>query len=128
MLPRNLVMIRTVKISLGSATKTKIRKLLSLTCRLRKYTNDCIDYIWNSNTPLKELSYKNVYPTSSITHSHIQFCWRQACSITNIARKLNFKNLCKKPILKHSVQLSAQTSRISIKLKHFDYALKISGR
>lgn len=121
-------MNRAIKVSLEFVTKRKFRRLDHLLRRLRKLTNDFIDYVWVNDGALDSATLNSMFCPQLSARQRTD-CLKYALEII-ASTKASAKVLGKipiKPILKRAFKFSSLTATVERGKGCFDYVLKISG-
>ena len=121
-------MKRAIKVSLKSATATKLRRLSHVVRKYRKLTNRYIKFIWEGDGKLNAATL-NAVPCPTLGYRQRSDCLKYALEIV-AATKASAKSLGitpQRPALKRSIKFSSLTATVEKGKGSFDYVLKVSG-
>ena len=121
-------MQRAVKVSLGLATATKLRRLDALRREIRSCTQAYVDSLWTLPGKLDAVTLNRV-PGGSLSYRHRSNCLKVALE-TAIATKRAAKATGRpvsKPTIRGAIRLSSLVAQVEKSKGTFDYVLKIAG-
>jgi transposase len=121
-------MERSIKISLGSATGTKKRRIDALLREVRSCVQRYVDSLWRNPGRL-DAETLNRIPGGSLSYRHRSNCLKVALETISSTRKaaLETGKRAGKPVIKGAIRLSSLVAKIEPGKGSFDYVLKISG-
>lgn len=121
-------MQRAVKVSLGRATATKLRRLDALRREVRACTQAYVDSLWTTSGKLDAATLNRV-PGGSLSYRHRSNCLKIALE-TIVATKKAARATgrpASRPEIRGATRLSSLVAKIEAGKGTFDYILKVAG-